>query len=84
MANLKSSKKDIRRIAVRTVRNVHVKSRLKTMRRRLSDSLAANDEAEARTASRAFLSAIDKAAKRRIIHPNKADRLKAALSRHAF
>ena len=34
MANLKSSKKDIRRISRRTVRNQAVKSRLKTLRKK--------------------------------------------------
>jgi len=84
MANLQSSKKDIRRIATRNARNMHVRSRLKTLRGRLSLALAEKDEAGRRASAREFLSAVDKAAKRRVIHPNKANRLKAAVTRHAF
>jgi small subunit ribosomal protein S20 len=84
MANLKSSKKDIRRIVVRNARNTNVRSRLKSLRRRLSQAVAESDEAGARTSAREYLSAVDKAAKRRIIHPNKANRQKAAVARHAF
>ena len=77
MANLRSSEKDMRRIAKRSVRNRHVRSRLKTLRRRLDEAIASENAEEAKAAAVRYTSALDKAAKRRIIHRNKADRHKS-------
>ncbi len=77
MANLKSSKKDIRRIARSTERNRAVKSRLKTLRKRLVTEV--NEENKA-----AYASAIDKAVKGGVIHSNKAAREKSKISRDAL
>jgi len=77
MANLKSSKKDIRRIARRTERNAATKSRLKTLRKQ------ALGEAEAEKKA-SYASALDKAVKAGVIHQNKASREKAKLSRDAL
>lgn len=80
MANIKSSQKDIRRIKVRTERNRYVKSRLKTLRKQLDDAFAGDDvEAKKKCLSRYF-AALDKAAKRNVIHSNKADRHKSMFS----
>ena len=77
MANLKSSKKDIRRIARRTERNTIVTSRLKTLRKK---ALGEADEAD----KKAYASALDKAVKSGVIHKNKADREKSKLASNAF
>lgn len=77
MANLKSSKKDIRRITRRTERNTAVKSRLKTLRKRAVGEATPEDKA-------AYASALDKAVKSGVIHKNKADTEKSKLSRNAL
>ena len=81
MANLKASIKDIRRSAKRTEHDRREKSSLKTLRKRVDTVAAAGDAAETRAAASAYISAMDKAAKRHIIHPNKARRQKSAYSR---
>lgn len=77
MANLKSSKKDIRRIARRTERNTVVSSRLKTLRKK---ALGEADDSN----KQAYSSALDKAVKSGVIHKNKASREKSKLSRNAL
>lgn len=73
MANLKSSKKDIRRIERRTERNRRVLSRLKTLRKKVVAE--PTDENKA-----AYMSALDKAAKTNVIHGNKVDREKSKMA----
>ncbi len=77
MANLKSSKKDIRRIAARTARNAAVKSRLKTLRKKALGEAPTENKAE-------YASALDKAVKAGVIHRNKAAREKSKLARNAL
>lgn len=83
MANLKASKKNTKRIIVQTARNRKVKSTLKTLTKKVN--AAANDTKEAaKEAAIHLVSALDKAAKRNIIHPNKAARQKSAMAKHIF
>ena len=77
MANLKSSQKDIRRIASRTERNTTTKSRLKTLRKKAIGEAPATDKS-------AYASALDKAVKSGVVHKNKAAREKSKLSRNAL
>jgi small subunit ribosomal protein S20 len=77
MANLKSSKKDIRRIARRTERNTATSSRLKTLRKKALGEAAPDDKV-------AYASALDKAVKAGTLHRNKANREKSKLSRNAL
>ena len=77
MANLKSSQKDIRRIARRTERNTVVSSRLKTLRKKALGEASDSDK-------QAYSSALDKAVKSGVIHKNKANREKSKLSRNAL
>ena len=77
MANLKSSKKDIRRISRRTERNTAVKSRLKTLRKK---ALGEAPEAD----KKAYASALDKAVKAGVVHKNKAGREKSKLASNAL
>ena len=81
MANLKSSKKDIRRIRKKTAANRVIKSRLKTLRRRLNENQAAGEKESTSESARIFISALDKATKRGVIHQNKANRLKSRTAR---
>lgn len=77
MANLKSSKKDIRRINRRTERNLEVSSRLKTLRKKALGEASGEDKS-------AYASALDKAVKTGVVHKNKASREKSKISRSAL
>lgn len=81
MANIKSSLKDIRRTTRRTEHNRQIRSKLKTLAKKAREAHQSADPAEAEASVRAYLSALDKAAKTGIVHRNKASRHKAALSR---
>lgn len=76
MANTKSAAKRARQMAGRTFRNRSVLSRLRGMKKR-SSSATTPDPKEVGE----FISAIDKAAKRGIIHRNTARRRKARLNK---
>lgn len=77
MANHKSSIKRSRQTIVRTERNRAVKSRIKTLRKNVLAAVAAGDKDAAAKASALFSSAVDKAAKRSVMHANKAANLKS-------
>lgn len=77
MANTKSAQKRSRQTIVRTERNRAEKSRVKTLRKKALTAIAGGDKAAAATAVSEFSSAVDKAAKRNLIHPNKAANLKS-------
>ncbi|MFA5257255.1 MAG: 30S ribosomal protein S20 [Opitutales bacterium] len=83
MANIKSSQKDIRRIKVRSERNRVVISRIRTLRKKVASTAETSEAGALATISGEFSSALDKAAKRNIIHPNKANRIKARLAKLA-
>lgn len=80
MANTKASLKDIRQIEKRTEHNKQVRSRLKTLARKVKTARATGDSDQAKSAARDYIAASDKAAKSSIIHPNKANRHKASVS----
>lgn len=82
MANIKSSKKDIRRIAKRTVHNRQVRSRLKSLQKKFETVSSGDDPAAVKEVASDYVSALDKAAKRNIIHPNKASRHKSACAQY--
>lgn len=77
MANHKSSVKRSRQTIVRTERNRAVKSRMKTLRKKALTAISAGDKEAALKASAEFSSVVDKAAKRSVIHANKAANLKS-------
>lgn len=77
MANHKSSIKRARQTIVRTERNRAEKSRMKTIRKKALSAIAAGDKDAAVKAGSELASAVDKAAKRRVIHPNKAANIKS-------
>ena len=77
MANTKSASKRARQTTIRSLRNRSVLTRLRRMQKGVS---AAGSKPEAKDVQ-AMISAIDKAAKRGIIHKNAARRRKARLSK---
>ena len=80
MANTKSSKKSIRKTEKLTARNKSVKSRIKT----LFKKLAASSGNEAKAIAIDCASSLDKASKSNVIHHNKVNRLKSRLSKFIF
>ncbi len=82
MANLKSSKKDVRRIAVKTVVNKSVRTSLKTYIKKVKTA-AANADGSLDTVIANAAKQIDKAAKRGIIHKNQAARRKSRMMKAA-
>jgi small subunit ribosomal protein S20 len=81
MANLKSSIKDTLRSARNADQNRQVKSRLKTLHKQFETAVAAGAKDKAAEAGKAFVSAVDKAVKKNVVHSNKADREKATVAR---
>ena len=77
MANTKSASKRARQTAVRSLRNRSVLTRLRKMQKSATSETGAKDE----KGVRALISAVDKAAKRGIIHRNAANRRKARLNK---
>jgi small subunit ribosomal protein S20 len=77
MANTRSASKRARQTTARALRNRSVLTRLRGMQKGVS---AAGSKPEPKDV-RAMISAIDKAAKRGIIHKNAAKRRKARLSK---
>jgi small subunit ribosomal protein S20 len=76
MANTKSAAKRARQMVKRSLRNRSVVTHLRSMQKTVrSTQTPGSDQI------RALISAIDKAAKRRIIHPNAANRRKARLGK---
>ncbi|WP_269525620.1 30S ribosomal protein S20 [Coraliomargarita parva] len=77
MANCKSALKYIRKTETRTLRNRQVKSRLKTLAKKVDAAVAAGDKDALGNASRLYISALDKAGKAGLVHANKVARHKA-------
>ncbi|MDO4318087.1 MAG: 30S ribosomal protein S20 [Lachnospiraceae bacterium] len=74
MANIKSAKKRILVIETKTLRNRIIKSKLKTLVKKVDAAVAAGDKALATTCLKDAVVAIDKAAAKGIIHKNNAAR----------
>lgn len=83
MANTRSSKKDLRRIAKRRVRNMGTRTALKTHVKKVRTAAASGDGATTKDALVSASSAIDKAAQRGIIHKNQASRRKSRAAKAA-
>lgn len=82
MANIKSAEKRARQTLTRTLRNKAARTRVKNTRKSAYDALKAGAADSAARVS-ALASAADKAAKRGVIHRNKANRLKARAAKAA-
>lgn len=77
MANTKSALKYIRKTTARELRNRQVKSRLKTLSKKVASAAAAGDKAVLTAAAKDYISALDKAGKTGLVHANKIARHKA-------
>lgn len=80
MANLKSSKKDIKRSERKRAVNQSVRTALKTSVKKVRQAITEGDKAKAATAVTAAQKALDKAAQRGIIHRKQADRRKSRIA----
>ncbi|MBU42104.1 MAG: 30S ribosomal protein S20 [Spirochaetaceae bacterium] len=80
MANIKSSKKDIRRTEKRRALNAQQKARLRTFDKRVRNLVAEGKMDEAQEAYKLFSSYVDRAGKRNLIHHRQADRRKSRLA----
>ena len=83
MANIRSSKKDLRRSAKKTIRNKATRTSLKTYVKKVKTAAAAGDTSGANEALVTAVSAIDKALQRGIIHKNQAARRKSRAAKAA-
>lgn len=81
MANTKSAIKAARKTVRLTSRNQTVQTRLKTMHKKFEQAVAANDAAAAKAAGAAYASAIDRAAKKGVVHKNAANHVKRHVSK---
>jgi small subunit ribosomal protein S20 len=81
MANTKSAIKAARQALRRQERNKIIKSRLKTLSRKVAKLSKENKETEARAAASEYISALDKAAKSNVVHKNAVARHKSQLSK---
>jgi small subunit ribosomal protein S20 len=82
MANIKSSKKDLKRTARNRARNQTTKSALKTYVKRVRQSLSGEPAAIEQSVTTA-VKQLDKAAQRGIIHKNQAARRKSRIAKAA-
>ncbi len=74
MANIKSAKKRILVIETKTLRNKMIKSKIKTLVKKVDAAVAASDKAAASAALKEAVVAIDKAAAKGVYHKNTAAR----------
>ena len=81
MAHLHATKKDLRQARTRAEANRLVKSRMKTVVKKVLAAAEGGDKAAAEKALREALSALDRAAKTNVIHKNAANRKKSRLAK---
>ncbi|MBO4686474.1 MAG: 30S ribosomal protein S20 [Lachnospiraceae bacterium] len=81
MANIKSAKKRILVIETKTLRNKIIKSKIKTLTKKVDAAVAAGDKTLAQTNLTTAIAAIDKAAAKGIFHKNNAARKVSRLQR---
>ncbi len=81
MANTKSAKKMVRKIATRTQRNRDQMSRMRTFVRRVDEAVAAGDKTKAVEALRAVQPLIARAGRKGLLHKRAASRKVSRLSK---
>ncbi|WP_423062903.1 30S ribosomal protein S20 [Candidiatus Paracoxiella cheracis] len=79
MANSPQAKKRARQNQIRSLHNASQRSEVRTAIKNTLKSIKSNDKSAAETAFRRAVILIDRAAGRRIMHHNKAARLKSRL-----
>lgn len=80
MPNIKSAKKRVKVIQVKSLRNQAAKSALRTTLKKFHAAVAANDKAAAQTAYTAAVKAVDKACAKHLMHKNAAAHKKSQLT----
>lgn len=80
MANTKSAKKAIRKMARKTAINKNRRSRMRTFIRRVEEAIESGDQTEARNALVAAQPEIMRSAQKGILHKNSASRKISRLS----
>lgn len=81
MANIASAAKRARQAIRITDRNRALKTKVKTIRKQIQSAIAASDKKVAADSLNSFNSAVDKASKTNVIHPNAAARSKSRLAK---
>lgn len=81
MANIKSAKKRIRVIAKKTERNKAIKSKVKTMIKKVDAAVAAGDKELAKANLKLAISEIDSACTKGVMHKNTAARKVSRITR---
>lgn len=81
MANIKSAKKRIKVIEVKTERNKAVKSKVKTLMKKVDAAVVAGDKEAAVAALNIATAEINKAAAKGVFHKNTASRKVARLAK---
>ena len=80
MANIKSAKKRILVSKKKEFRNKSIKSKVKTLTKKVEAAAAAGDKAEAEAALKVAISEISKAASKGVYHKNTASRKVSRMS----
>ncbi|MDD4170462.1 MAG: 30S ribosomal protein S20 [Desulfotomaculaceae bacterium] len=81
MPNIKSAAKRVEVIRMRTLRNVRIKSALRTTIRKFEGAMSAANLEEANQKLRTAVQALDKAVTKGILHKNAAARKKSRLTK---
>ena len=81
MPNIKSSERSVKTDAERRARNIAAKSTIKTVSRKVVESVEAGKAEEAKALLTKASSTIDKAAAKGVLHKNAAARKKSRLAR---
>lgn len=81
MANIKSAKKRIKVIETKTLRNKAIKSKVKTLVKKVEAAVLAGDKEVATSTLKAAVSEINKAASKGVYHKNTAGRKVSRLAK---
>ena len=81
MPNTPSAKKRLRQTATRAARNKTLRSSMRTWEKKVLEAVEAGDKATAQAALPEAYRQLDKAARKRILHPNTAANHKSRLAR---
>ena len=81
MPNTESAKKRLRQTESRTLRNKSIRSAMRTWEKKVMEAVEAGDRAQADVCLPQAFQYLDKAAKKRILHPNTAAHHKSRLAR---
>ena len=81
MPNIKSSKKDVLRIAVRNEKNRAAKSVLKSTLKKFDAAMESGNREQADSAYKAAVKTVDESVKKGILHKNNAAHKKSSLTK---